>query len=301
MSINRHSIKYRQLKAFSIVVETGSFRAAAERLSVAQPSLSALIKELELEVGIPLFLRTTRRCVPTDAGLSFYEDVKISLRRLEDAYGYVKELGQGSRGKLSLVALPSLAAGVVTQALGAFRSKHPAVRIHLTEGKNSEVLRAVRKGDVELGIGSLWEPDQELIFHELYRDRLMFVAPAGHPIAKKRAVFELAERYELILMTAGPTQYALQSSGIQQPPVFEVEHLATAIAMVRSGLGICILPSSAVEVLNTEGLICKEIQDARAVRRLGLIERAGSYPSPTVVGFSALLKEYCAQWASRRL
>jgi DNA-binding transcriptional LysR family regulator len=289
------NIKYRQLKAFAMVVECGSFRGAADRLAVTQPSLSAMIKELEADLGVLLFERTTRRCTLTEAGSAFYEDMKGALGHLEDAYRYVKEVGRGSRGKLGLAALPSLAAGMVTRTLAEFRRANPAVRIRLMEGKNDQILAAVRRGEVEIGVGSLWQPDDELHFHELFSDRMMFVAPEGHPLADLRPTMKLAEKFDLILMNAGPTQHALEASQIARPPAFEVEHLATALAMVRHGLGISILPSSVRPAMNMDGLICRLIEGPMAVRRLGMIVRAGSKPSPAAAVFAALLKATARQ------
>jgi DNA-binding transcriptional LysR family regulator len=292
--MNSVNIKYRQLKAFAMVVETGSFRGAADRLSIAQPSLSALVKDLEADVGVLLFQRTTRRCALTEAGGAFYEDMKGALQHIEDAYRYVKEVGQGSRGRLSLAALPSLAAGIVTRTLGEFRRASPAVRIHLTEGRNDHVLAAVRQGEAEIGIASMWRPDEELEFRELLTDRMMFVAPAGHPIAGLRPTLKLAEKFDLILMSAGPTEHALEASEIAVPAAFQVDHLATAVAMVRHGLGVSILPSSVRPVINLNGLICRSIEGPMAVRRLGTIVRKGSRLGPAASAFAALLASAAA-------
>jgi LysR family transcriptional regulator, carnitine catabolism transcriptional activator len=285
------NLKYRQLKAFAMVVESGSFRGAADRLAVTQPSLSALVKELEQDVGVRLFERTTRRCELTQAGRAFHEDMQGALRQLEAAYQYVKDVGKGTRGRLSLAALPSLAAGMVTRALGEFRRTHPGVRIQLTEGKNDEILAAVRQGKAELAVGSMWQPDDELVFRELFQDRMMFVAPSGHPLEKLRPTLKMVDKYDLILMNAGPTQHALQESRITRPPAFEVEHLSTAISLVRSGLGISILPSSVKAVLNLDGLVCRPIEGPLAVRRLGLAVRRGSQPSAAAAAFAVLLQQ----------
>ncbi len=276
------------------MAESGSFRAAADRMALTQPSLSALIKELEADVGVTLLERTTRHCALTEAGRVFHEDMKGALRQLEDSYRYVKEVGRGSRGRLSVAALPSLAAGVVTRAVGEFRRAHPGVRIQLTESRNDQVLAAVRQGQAEVGVGSLWQPDEELDFEELFSDRMMFVAPADHPIAGMRPTLKLADKVDLILLSAGPTENALRSSGITRPAAFQVEHLATAVAMVRHGLGVCILPSSVRSVMNMDGLSCLEIEGPMAVRRLGIIERRGNKPSVPAERFVALLKGIAA-------
>lgn len=285
-----NNIKYRRLKAFAMVVETGSFKAAADRLAVTQPSFSALIKELESDIEVTLFDRTTRRCVLTDAGQTFYEEIKGALGHLEDAYQYIKDVGKGSRGKLSLAALPSLAAGIVASKLGEFHRSHPGVRISLSERKNDQILEAVRRGEVEIGVGSMWQPEPELSFQPLFTDHLMFVAPHGHPLVSMRPVWKCADRFDLILINAGPTEHALKVSNVQRPPAYEVEHLATALAMVRHGMGITILPSSVVPNMNMNGLVCLPILGNMATRQIGIIFRNGTRPSTPVKEFAELLK-----------
>ena len=292
------NLKYRQLKAFAVVVESGSFRGAADRMAVTQPSLSALVKELETDIGVRLFERTTRKCELTQAGRAFFDDMQGALRQLEDAYRYVKDVGKGTKGRLSLAALPSLAAGLVTQALGEFRRMHPGVRIQLTEGKNNEILAAVRQGKAELAIGSMWRRDEELAFHELFQDRMMFVAPSGHPLEGQRPTLKMVEKYDLILMNAGPTQHALEQSQITRPPAFEVEHLSTAVSLVRSGLGISILPSSVASVLNLDGLVCRSIEGPLAVRRLGFVVRRDSHISTAAAAFAELLRQSASSMSS---
>ena len=231
----------------------------------------------------------------TSAGQAFYDDMMGALRHLESAYRHIKEIGKGTRGTLNLAALPSLAAGLATQALAQLRQMHPAVRIQLTEGPNSEVLNAVRQGRAEIGLGSMWQDEEELEFQELFQDQLMLVAPINHPSVRMLPTLDLADKFDLILMSSGPTQHVLESRQIQRPPAFQVDHLATALAMVRHGLGICILPSSVREVMNMEGLACRDVQDALAVRRLGLIVRSGHVLSPIAAVLATLLQPLVAR------
>lgn len=273
-----------------MVVEMGSFKAAADRLAVTQPSFSVLIKELENDIEVTLFDRTTRRCLLTDAGQTFYDEIKGALGHLEDAYTHVKDVGRGSRGKLSLAALPSLAAGIVTSKLGEFHRSHPGVRIVLSERKNDQILEAVRHGEVEMGVGSMWQPEPELSFRPLFTDQLMFVVPQGHPLASMKPIWKCADKFDLILINAGPTEHALKSSNVQRSPAYEVEHLATALAMVRHGMGITILPSSVVPTMNMNGLVCLPIHGKMATRNIGIILKQGARPSTPVREFAELLR-----------
>lgn len=283
-------IKYRQIKAFTMVVEHGSFKAAADRLAVTQPSFSALIKELERDVDVVLFDRTTRRCVLTDAGMAFYNQVKTALDQLEDAYRYVKDLGSGHRGRLGLAALPSLASGVITTALARFRREFPGVRIALHERRNDQILDAVRHGDAEIGVGAMWRSDPDLDFAPLFTDRLMIVAPENHPLEKMRPVWKSLEKFDLILMRSGPADHALKVANVRRSPVFEVEHAVTALAMVRQGMGITVLPSSIIPNLNIDGLACIHIQGSLAVRRLGIVNRKGQRLSAPARAFAVMLE-----------
>lgn len=283
-------IKFRQLKALSLVIELGSFKAAADRLAVTQPSLSALIKELEADLGVALLDRTTRSSCPTEAGRAFYDQVKGALDHLEDAYRYTREVGAGNRGRLSLAALPSLCSGALVSKLAEFQRLYPGVRISLSERGHEGIIEAVRNGEVELGVGSMMRAQPDLVFQPLFSDRLMIVAPRGHPLLKLKPVWKSLESCQLVYMMHGPAEYGLRAMQVQVEPAFEVEQASTALAMVRYGMGVTVLPSSIVPHLNTQGLVCRLIEGKYTVRQLGAIRRRSSRSSVPVEAFTQLLK-----------
>ncbi|RZI75456.1 MAG: LysR family transcriptional regulator, partial [Rubrivivax sp.] len=135
-----NNVKYRQIKAFCLAVETGSFTAAAQAMHVTQPSFTALIKALEDDVGQRLFDRTTRRCEPTAGGQAFYQNVSRAMLDLEEAYQHAREEGDGQRGRLTVATVPSLSFGFLGQVLGAFHRRHPDVRLFMSEQRGAEVL-----------------------------------------------------------------------------------------------------------------------------------------------------------------
>ncbi|HEY9279719.1 MAG TPA: LysR family transcriptional regulator [Eoetvoesiella sp.] len=287
MSLN---LKYRQLKAFSLVVEEGSFVAAADRLAVTQPSFSALIKALEQDVDVQLFDRSTRRCVLTDAGRTFYEQIKTALDNLEHAYQNIKDIGSGTAGQLTLFALPSLAASIVTAALVEFRKAHPRVQIELVEQKNNRILEAIRNGEADIGIGSVIQESTELDFELLLTDHLMFVVPDKHPMTSMRPVWACANKFPLIVMNAGPVEHALKQNAAQPTPAYQVQHAATALAMVRGNLGITILPSSIGSDLNLDGLTCLPILGEMSTRQLGLITKKNVRPRAAAIKFAEVIR-----------
>ncbi|MES3001455.1 MAG: LysR family transcriptional regulator [Pseudomonadota bacterium] len=284
-----HHIKYRQLRAFASLVETGSFKAAADQLAVTQPSLSVLVQELERDVGVKLFDRSTRRGEPTSEGRGFYERIKGSMDNLDDAYTYIKEVGQGTRGKLRVACLSSLAAGIMTTKLAQFHERYPHVQIRLHETTFDVVPEVVRKGEADFGIGAEIRADADLVFQPIFKDRLMIVAPAGHALAGKRVTWKSLDPYKLVMVVPGPASRALRTANVSKTPAFEVEHAATALAMVRNQLGISVLPSSVAEGLNVDGLVCLPLPGPSAVRNLGIIRKRKSSPTPAAMAFLSLL------------
>src|SRR5690606_30104179 len=126
-----NNIKYRQLKAFCLAAEEGSFNAAARILCVSQPALTSLIKHLEDDLSMQLFIRTTRSCRLTPEGSGLYETMSRAVADLEEIYRHAKEEGTGIRGKLSVAAVPSLSPGFLVGVLGAFHQRHPCVHIYM--------------------------------------------------------------------------------------------------------------------------------------------------------------------------
>lgn len=284
------NIKYRQLKAFAAVVETGSFKSGAERLAVTQPSFSALIKELEHDVGVSLCDRTTRRCAPTDAGLSFYYQTKGLLADLEAAYRHLKAVGAGNSGHLSLATSPSLCSGIITEKLAEFQRRYPGVRLTLRERKAREVLDAVRQGEVEFGIGGMLQPDTELVFRPLFTDRLKVIAPRGHVLVRMRRGWKSLDGLNLIMLTGGPSEHAIKINRVEPRQILEVEHGATALAMVRQGMGVTVLPSSITSGLNATGLELLNIPGKLAERAVGVISKKGTKLSEAARNFSEMFK-----------
>jgi DNA-binding transcriptional LysR family regulator len=284
------NIKYRQLKAFALAGRFGSFAQAARALSITQPSFSVLIRELEHDLGMQLFERTTRTCRMTSAGASLYQEIRPVLHDLEEVYQHGKEISAGKRGRLAIAALPSLAFGIMTKALGEYHRMYPDVRIQLREEANAFVTAAVRQNEVELGVASLLVADSELTFKPLFSDRLVVVAPHGHPAMQASMTWKTIGKHPLILLGSGTAERALQLSNSNIKPAFEVAHMATAMAMVRHRMGITLIPSSALDGLNTIGLQCIPMAGALAKRELGVFYRSRKPLSAAANAFIEVLR-----------
>ena len=285
------NIKYRQLKGFVLAAELGSFKAAANALSITQPSFSVLMKELEENLGLSLFERTARKCELTQAGEIFLNDIPDILTQLEQSYDRMTEVAEGRLGRIAIATVGSLSVGVIAQTLAKFQKKFPLVPVTLHELRNDMVFDMVAKGKVDLGIAALVQPIATLKFEPMFTDRLMLLVPRGHPLEGQPVRWKSLTRYPCVLMSTGPAEHALRANNVQIKPVFIVEHLATAVAMVRHGIGVTVLPSSVLSILNIEGLNCLQFEGKHAIRNLGVAFRNEAKLSHAATNFVQMLIE----------
>jgi DNA-binding transcriptional LysR family regulator len=170
----------RHLERFLAVIDQGGFTAAADEMEVSQPALSQAVKELENELGTPLFERLGRRVLVTPAGQALVEPARQALRDVETARAAVGAVAGLGAGTLSLGSLPTLAADPLAGMVGRFRSLHPGVAVDLAAPEDSSDLAAmIRDGRCEAGLTeSLGVPD-DLTSHEIGSQALFLILPPG--------------------------------------------------------------------------------------------------------------------------
>jgi DNA-binding transcriptional LysR family regulator len=142
------------MEAFVLVVDTGSFSAAARRLKVGQPAISKLVARLEEKLGVKLLVRTTRGLTATDAGLNYYERARRSIQEADEAECMARGAGKGLTGRLRIAAAVTFARIHVMPRLPEFLQQHPDLEIEVVlDDRNVDL---VREGiDVALRIGRL--------------------------------------------------------------------------------------------------------------------------------------------------
>src|SRR4051794_1188206 len=195
----------RKLRLFLAVVEGGGMTRAAEAEHVSQPSVSQAIRELEAELGTPLFHRVGRRVVLTPAGDALDEPARQVLRDVETGRAAVQAVSGLAAGRLDLVALPTLAVDPVAPLVGAFRVRHPGIDIALADPPDAAALvDLVASGECELGITAEPVTDPGVASHALARQDLLAVLPPGTNAAHTMAVTTLA-RFPLVTAPPGTT------------------------------------------------------------------------------------------------
>lgn len=289
----------RQIRSFVMVARTSSFTQAARALHLSQPALTVRIRQLEQTLGVPLFDRNTRSVQLTRVGRELAPQLERLQEELESVLAQTREQAQGQRGVVRLACIPSFAASALPEAITAFRARHPQITFSLKDTNWSRVVAMVRSGEVDFGVGDKATIEPDLEFIQVMEDRMQVIYRKDHPIAalKKVTLTKLAE-HSMVMMdpetsARGTIDAAFAAAGCYPARACEVMYMATAVAMVRAGLGFAILPATAIEWRAHPGLAAKLIDDRAFVRRVGIIKKPGrTLPPPSEAFAQALVKAW---------
>jgi DNA-binding transcriptional LysR family regulator len=284
-------VNLRQIRAFMAVASFGSFTRAAQLLHLSQPALTVQIRQLEQGLGVRLFDRNTRTVSLTAVGRDLVPAFRRLLQEFDAVVVNAKDLAAKRHGVVRLACLPSFASTVLPGIIARFRRRHPRVSFVLKDAVGKRILGMVRAEEVDFGIGvaAAEEPDLETLY--LMQDRMHAVFPARHPLARARKVdLDSLRPYPLVLMDPDSTVRALVDAAFARAgrlaaPACEATYMSSAIGMVRAGLGITILPSTAMELRGNTRLRSKPIADPGLVRRIVIVRKAKRSLSPAAESF----------------
>ena len=275
-----------QIEGFVEITRQGNMRRAADALSISQPALTARIQGLEEDLGASLFRRTHTGMVLTPAGRAFLPHAVRAIDAIRSGGSIVRELEHGVIGELALAVAPAVSAYVLPEILVRFTERHPNVRLLVRTGHSEEIVDLVARGEVELGIVRQLR-DARVRSRPLYEDELLLVARPDHPFAVAGAVDVSEIRHaQLILFDRTSSYYDVTNAlfriaGVVPRGVTEVDNIEAAKRMVERGLGVALLPGTAVaDALSGGSLREIELAGAAAIRRrIVAVERPGSRPA----------------------
>lgn len=243
-----------QLQYFLEAARHRSFSAAAEALSMAQPSMSDQIRRLEAELGVPLFVRVGRGLELTEAGRLLQPHAERTLAEAHEAIESVREVRTLTGGTATFGTFGSAHHYLLGGLVQDFRSRYPTVRVRVVGQGSSEVADAVREGRLEGGLVTLPVDDRGLDVRPAMREEIQYISADAERLQHPVTVEELAAR-PLILYDArwganDPTRRQLseraQRAGVKLEPQIDVEYLTAALDLAARGLGDTLVARSVV-------------------------------------------------------
>ena len=261
MRLGSHAFTLRQLQYAVAIAETKSFRRAAERAHVSQPSLSTQIAELERAIGVRLFERDRRRVLVTPAGEELIERARRVLLDVEDFIDAARRHIEPLTGMLRLGVIPTLAPYLVPEVDPALRGAFPRLSLLWTEEKTSVLVERIQAGELDAALLALEANLGGLEYEVLGKDPFLLATPKDHQLASTTRSLKLEdlEGQRVLLLDEG---HCLRDQALNlctgagaEELGFRATSLSTLSQMVAAGMGVTLLPALAVPVENRRGLL----------------------------------------------
>ncbi len=301
----RINFDFGDLEAFLAVTETLSFQRAAEQLSISQSAVTRRIQKLESALGVELFERTTRSLKPTLAARDFETRAQSML---SDASEALQVLGdntmryQYQRSEVvSLAILPTLTHDLLPRVLARFEAENPRVRINVLDLFAGEVNDAIAEGEADFGIGFIGLREPGLDFEYLLHDPFVAVVNELHALAEPGELpwASLAAHRMIVPQKGGGNRLLIDTAmaGSQQLLnwSYQARYSSTILELVKSGIGVGILPASAVSDQQDSGLLARQLIEPGISRSLGAIRRSNRALSAAAQHLFDLFVEECQQ------
>lgn len=273
----------RQLQYALAVADTLSFRRAAERCHVAQPSLSAQVAQLEDALGVRLFERDKRRVLVSAAGQQVLDQARALLHGAEDLMNAAKRFADPLTGILRVGVIPTISPYLLPAITPAVRAAYPRLSIVWVEDKTAVLVRDLARGELDAALvaleAELGDVDQEIIAN----DPFWLAAPAGHPLAKAQSPARTADLRQspVLLLDDGhclrEQALSLCTMARAEEAEFRATSLTTLSQMVAGGAGVTLLPElAATTEADRAGLVLRPLEAPAPQRTVALIWRRRS-------------------------
>ncbi|GAB3674001.1 LysR family transcriptional regulator [Salinisphaera aquimarina] len=286
-----------QLRAFVAVAQAHSLAQASERIHLSQPALSIAIRKLEEAVGGPLFARTKRQLSLTPEGEAFLPVAARLLNDWAEAFGDLNELFSKQRGKVTIAALPTLAAGLLPGLVATLRDRYPRINLGLHDALGEEVDQMVREGRADMGLTVPPVASDALAFEALLDDHYVAVCPLGHPLLEQGEVAwaQLAGWPFVGISRLSSSRRDIDRTvagvGESLDIICEVSQIATVGRIIAAGAGIGVLPALSFRQISGAGIDHRPLVAPTVARTLGLITRRRYPLSAAATAMQELIRE----------
>ena len=296
-------INFKLLGAFLSVAENSSFRKAADQTNRSLPAISMQIKQLEEQLHVVLFHRTTRKVELTEAGEKLMISARKALAELDSGLTQIQNDVNVQQGRLSFACVPTVSGTRLPAILTAFSRKYPGVTVHVKELANAQLLEAVRRREVDFAIGPMPDRKGELDFAPIFADEYCALLPRTYQDGG-RAGISLRELAKLpLLKLSSSTAFrdhvdnALRTQSLVADSNYEFMHASTLVAMAEAGLGVALLPRIAIP--RRTSLKAVRITGPALSRTIGIVTIRGHSLSPAAARLVDLCQRMIAPAAAK--
>src|SRR6266545_1294835 len=297
----------RQIEVFQAIARERSFTRAAKRIHLSQPTMSEHVRELEEELGAPLFDRRARSTTLTEAGRVFDSYASRITSMVADARQAIVELAGLTRGALTVGASTTPGIYLLPRLLATFRGRYPGIEVHLETGNSRRIEERIRAHELDLGVvgGHVLGPGEQCLAAGLVDELVLIVAP-DHTMARRQDIAPgVVATLPLLMREEGSatrqvTERALQHAGISFATAMELDHTEGIKQAVMAGLGVAFVSVHAVRgELASHRLRAVRVRGLRIRRHFHVIHDPDRMLTASARAFMILLAESAVSRAPR--
>jgi len=249
-----HFLDAHGLACFCAAAEELHFGRAAARMFMSQPPFSQQIKRLEQQVGVALFVRTTRSVRLTPAGMVMLRHAKKIAGETARMLRETEMAARGEAGSLVIGLAPTVAYAPIAETLYRFRIDHPSIEVELREMNSVSMEAKIQQRDIDLALMRPIEMDATITSHEVFREPLVVALRADHPWSAKRRIAP-AQVAELPLLGYSPTAspyfrallHSIFATAGRHPRYVQESIIPTILTLAEVGVGAAIVPLSLMQ------------------------------------------------------
>ncbi len=258
----------RKLRYFLTVADEGNLGRAATLLHISQPPLTRQIHQLEQELEVQLFNRTPKGMELTEAGTLLAQEARNIFSLVQQASERTQRASQGKLGRLDIAVFGSGVLDLIPRMLLRFKQDYPEVKVILHTMEKEEQILALRQHRIALGFNRMPKPVPDITSELINREKLLLAVNANSPLASQATIkFEELANYPMVLFSSSgrpnfidKVMSLCNAAGFTPEITQEVGDVVTAVALVASGFGICLVSKSGSS-LSLPGVVYREISD----------------------------------------
>lgn len=301
-------MELRQLQYTLQIAAERNFSRAADKLHIAQPSLSQQLSKLEKELGVLLFQRNTSSVELTYAGEKFVEQAQVIMDAVELLRQEMSDISQLRTGRVVVGSMPITGAHLLPHVLPVFKSKYSDVDITLLEDSSMNLEKLTASGQTDLSLLSLPLEISTLAYEVLGEERIDLAVPPEHPLAARgvqgvRTLLAELKDEPFIVLKKGQgfrkmTVDLCREAGFEPRIVFESNNMETVQSLVATGMGVTLVPHFIARAPRSEFVpVYLPLADPAPSRTLVIAYRRGRYLSRAAEAFIATFKDTVASLA----
>ena len=289
-------MELRHLRYFVALAEYLSFTRAAQRVHVTQSTLSHQIRQLEEELGQPLFDRIGRKVVTTEAGELFLGFATRALQEVDHGIATLKPSSRGLSGQVRIGTTHTFNIGLIPECVALFLARHPTVQVRVEELPAEQIGERLQARELDIGIAYRPNGPSELWFEPLYNEEMVLVVSDAHPLAGRKRI-RMVELHQQragadarLLLHARPARRVFQGQRREPVVVAEMSTIAPMLGLVlRMPIG-AIVAINAVPAAMT-GLQMIPIESPTPIRTPGILWRQQAQREAAVQSFAVIVRK----------